>query len=240
MRYRGFEITNCPDSGVERYDSENNQDVICEGFYCQVYPAGDEQYADQLDDFCLAEGFEIDDCSDQALESGIIMYIDENYYMLCDAKADVVALRKKKILSKVVRWIEENESSEELYHILSDTIGMTDDEIIEIGFTSLVPYFDRKIYAQIIAEYLIDKGTERTLSGNIHIPFSEINKRYAVNLPSDLEMLDLIRYSLRDYSDILSDIEIETDFDMMFNTIYCPFAKDDPIDENFLQMNSQM
>lgn len=64
MRYRGFEITSCPDSGVERYNSAKSRDEICEGFFCEIYPASDDQYANRLDTFCLAEGYEIPDTSD--------------------------------------------------------------------------------------------------------------------------------------------------------------------------------
>ena len=56
MRYRGFIITSKPDSGIERYDRESSQDVLCNGYYCQIYDGDDDQYANQLDDFCIAEG----------------------------------------------------------------------------------------------------------------------------------------------------------------------------------------
>ena len=83
MIYRGFEISFCSDSGIERSDHETGKDVICEGYYCQVYPVGDEEYAYQIDDFCLAEGHEIKDCSYEKQEKGIMQYIDEGYYSLC-------------------------------------------------------------------------------------------------------------------------------------------------------------
>ena len=89
MRYRGFEITSCPDSGVERYNSAESRDEICEGFFCEIYPAGDDPYANQLDTFCLAEGYEIPDTSDAALTAGIIKHVDENYYELLESKNEV-------------------------------------------------------------------------------------------------------------------------------------------------------
>lgn len=231
MRYRGFEITSCPDSGVERYDSENSRDVICNGYYCQVYAGDDDQQGQHLDDFCLAEGYEIRDCSYTELERGIARYVDGQYNALLEAQGYYEAERRKELLGRAVCWLGENESGEELYHTLSEVIGMTDDEIREIGFTSLVPYFNRKGYAQTIAEYLIDEGTESTYSGNLHVPFSEINERYAVNLPADKEMLELIRDALLDHSDILSDLETTEDFDMMFYTMYCPRVEDEEVSE---------
>lgn len=37
MRYRGFIITSCFDSGIERYNRETGKDELCKGYYCQVY-----------------------------------------------------------------------------------------------------------------------------------------------------------------------------------------------------------
>ena len=64
MRYRGFEITSCPDSGVERYKEIAKQTERCSGFFCEVYPTDDDLYDNGLDYFCLAEGHEIQDTSD--------------------------------------------------------------------------------------------------------------------------------------------------------------------------------
>lgn len=80
MRYRGFIITSTSDSGIERYDRESSQDVLCDGYYCQIYDGDDDQYANQLDDFCIAEGHEIKDCSYGELERGIARYVDDHYH----------------------------------------------------------------------------------------------------------------------------------------------------------------
>lgn len=232
MRYRGFVITSTPDSDIERYDRAGSQDVICNGYYCQIYAGDDDQYANQLGDFCLAEGHEIKDCSYGELERGIARYVDSQYDDLVENRQYRFAKRQHDLLGRLVCRIGENESGEELYHTLSEVIGMKDDEIRAVGFTSLVPYFNREAYAQTIAEYLVDEGTDDTYSGNIHIPFSDINKRYAVNLPADTEMLDLIRDALLEHSDIISDLETAEDFDMMFYTMYCPYVEGDDIAED--------
>ncbi len=231
MRYRGFIITSTPDSGVERYDIESSRDVICNGYYCQIYAGDDDQYANQLDDFCLAEGFEIKTCSDSELERGIAKYVDGQYETLVDEQQYHFARRQNELVGRLVCCIGKNESGEELYHTLSEDIGMTDDEIRAVGFTSLVPYFNREGYAQTIAEYLIDEGTKDTFSGNLHIPFTEINKRFGVDLPSDKEMLDLIGDALLNHGDIISDLQTSEDFDMMFYTMYCPNVEDDDLSE---------
>ena len=144
MRYRGFEITSCPDSGVERYNSAESRDEICEGFFCEIYPAGDDQYANRLDTFCLAEGYEIPDTSDAALTAGIIKYVDENYYGLLESKNEVKQKRTEELVGRLVCWLGESESGAELYNTLSEAIGMTNEEIREVGFQSLAPFFDRE------------------------------------------------------------------------------------------------
>ena len=95
------------------------------------------------------------------------------------------------ILSRIC-FIGEFQAGEDLYNTLTDQLGMTDDEIRMIGFKSLVPFFDQNCYAQTIAEYMIDEGTELTSSGNYHFSFDEINERFGTNLPSDKAMLDIL------------------------------------------------
>ena len=60
MRYRGFEITTTIDRGIIRHNYNTGEDDICNGYYCQIYPAGDDIYANQLFDFCIAEKYDID------------------------------------------------------------------------------------------------------------------------------------------------------------------------------------
>ena len=106
-----------------------------------------------------------------------------------------------------------------------------------MGFSSLVPYFDRDDYAQTIANYLIDEGTEDTMSGNLHIPFSEINEKFGVTLPDDEDLLDRIKYCIGE-SEAVADIETDEDFDLMFHTAFCPGVEDrfnESEDEEFTQ-----
>lgn len=79
MKYKGYEITSCFDRGVERWNKAENRNEICEGYFCEVYAADDDQYANKLDDFCLAVGYEIPDLSEAALEAGIRHYMDEYF-----------------------------------------------------------------------------------------------------------------------------------------------------------------
>lgn len=225
MRYRGFEIASSYDSGVEHYNSAECRDVICAGYFCEIYPADDYQYADQLDIFWLAEGYEIPDTSYEALVSGIKKYIDDNYYGLQESKNEVKQKRSEELLSRLMCWLGENECGEELYHTLSKNIGMTDEEIRANRFLSLIPFFDREQYAQTIAEYLIDEGTANTYSGNYHFGYTEINERFGVALPVDDELLDMIVNHLD--TNIVSDIITGENIDLMFYTQYCPNVEDE-------------
>lgn len=225
MRYRGFNITNCVDHGIERYDFDKREMKTYDGYYCEIYPGNDDLYANRLDYFCLAAGREIPDMSDQALEDAICKYVDDNISSLKEGRADAVSNRNANLLGRAVCLIGELQSGEELYNTLTDQIGMSDDEIRMIGFKSLVPYFNRDYYAQTIAEYMTDEGSESTSSGNYHFPFGEINERFGTELPSDKEMLDKIVSSFD--PDIVADIDITEDFDLMFCLAYCPNAEED-------------
>ena len=93
MRYRGFEITTTIDRGIIRHNYNTGEDDICNGYYCQIYPAGDDSYAHQLDDFCLAEKYDIPDLTERSLNEAIIGYVDGWYEDLVAEKNDVKSNR---------------------------------------------------------------------------------------------------------------------------------------------------
>lgn len=226
MRYRGFEITSTPDYQIGRRNDLTGGLDYCKGYYCEVYDAKDADFINMFDSFCLAEGYEIKDCSYSSLLAGIAKYVDNSFDSYTESKWDMHGNRTYELLGRALCWIGENESGQELYNILSEDIGMSDEEILEMGHTSLVPYFDRDEYAETIANYLIDEGTQDTVSGNIHIPFSEINNRFAVDLPADKELLSKIEESLVWKSHIVSEFATDEDFDLMFFTVFCPNCED--------------
>ena len=231
MKYRRLYISSCPDSGVQRRNDNTGRDEICEGYYCQVYPVGD-QYTTELDTFCLAEGYEIPDTSDSALQDGIIRYVNDNYHNLKEAIDTAEKKRLKDLVGKLACWLGESEEGAELYTTLSDVIGMTDDEIRSVGFTSLVPYFDREEYAQTIADWMISDGTEHTESGNWIVGYDEISERFAVNLKTDSEMRDMVSHALYDQSDIVADFQMdEDDVSVDFFYAYCPNTPENASDE---------
>lgn len=223
MRYRGFVITSCPDGGIRRQDPDTGSEEICKGFYCQVYPADDDQYAHRLSGFCLAEGYEIPDLKEGSLCQGIVEYVDSTYKALKAGKERAIGKRQRDLLGRAVCWISGHGSGRETYGVLSEMIGMTDDGIRELGVLSLVPYFNREAYAQTIAEYLIETGMENTTSGNWNFAFEEINERYAVNLPDDQVLLEDISRHLSDCSGAVADLCVTDEgVDLDFYYGLCP------------------
>lgn len=223
MRYRGFIITSRYDRWTE--ERTNGSAEECSGFCCQVYNGSDGLYENMLDEFELEVGKDIENMSDEELNRGIILYIDENYERLSEAVSDAISNRNADLLGRLVCYIGENECGKELYDTLSNVICMTDDEIRKAGFLSLAPYFDKEAYAQTIAEYLIDEGTASTFSGNYPFDYTEINERFGVALPVDDELLDMIVDSLD--KDIVADVVTGKDIDIMFYTKYCPNVEDE-------------
>lgn len=223
MRYRGFIITSRYDRWTE--ERTNGSAEECSGFCCQVYNGSDGLYENMLDEFELEVGKDIENMSDEELNRGIILYIDENYERLSEAVSDAISNRNADLLGRLVCYIGENECGKELYDTLSNVICMTDDEIRKAGFLSLAPYFDKEAYAQTIAEYLIDEGTASTFSGNYPFDYTEINERFGVALPVDDELLDMIVDSLD--KDIVADVVTGKDIDIMFYTQYCPNVEDE-------------
>ena len=211
MRYRGFEITSCYDTGIEWYNQQTGEDEICSGYFCEIYPAGDDQYANQLDAFCLAEGHEIADTTQGSLENGIIRYVDGHYGYLQEEKEEVRQKRTEELAGRLIGYLGETQEGAALYRILSRDIGMTDNEIRGMGYGALAPYFDREEYAKTIAEWMMDDGTESTLSGSWAVPFGNLQKRFGVDLKTDTDLRDRVSRVLYDQSDIVADFCMEED-----------------------------
>lgn len=228
MIYRNFNITTIPALELERYNHRTNATDLCDGFYCEIYRVDDDALVNRLDDFTLAEGYEIPKATREYCDRAILDYVDENFWRLDSIRNEVAEERKNDLIGRFISWIGEDQKGAELYDTLSSYIGMTDDEIRQSGFLSLSPYFDRDCYAQTIAEYLIHTGTENTTTGNWHIPFTLVAKNYGVNLATDTEMLDKVCECLQNNGDIVSEVEVGDDeFDMMFYTDFCPYARED-------------
>lgn len=128
MNYRGYCITSTYDSGVER------DNKIVEGYYCEVFRASDENYADKLDDFCLGVGYDISDISSDSLDEALKQYIDDNIVVLNDICYKANIERYKNLIQNALDWFSEHFESEELLDILHEYLDMTDEEIDYFGY----------------------------------------------------------------------------------------------------------
>lgn len=73
MKYGDYWVYTCWDTGIERDNSVTGKTEICNGYYYQAFE--DPDYSKQVDDFCLAIGYEITEDSGEALDKGICEYL---------------------------------------------------------------------------------------------------------------------------------------------------------------------
>lgn len=227
MRYRGFMIDACVDNGVERTDPVTGKEVVCGGYYCRVYRAGD----DQIDDFCLGIGHEIPDGSDESLRRGIREYVDDRFYALQEGKRQIMAERKNELMDRLAGWLVETQDGSKLYEALYNQLGMEDEEMLELGFHALTPYFDRSYYARTIADYIVDHGSAETENGHWRITFSDLNKRYGVDFPNDSKLLQGIEEQLRmGYETTVTGSKIgKRGISVDFDPVCCPKVRMAPV-----------
>lgn len=119
--------------------------------------------------------------------------------------------RTEELAGRLIGYLGETQEGAALYRILSRDIGMTDNEIRGMGYGALAPYFDREEYAKTIAEWMMDDGTESTLSGSWAVPFGNLQKRFGVDLKTDTDLRDRVSRVLYDQSDIVADFCMEED-----------------------------
>ena len=83
MKYRNFHFTTCQDTGIERINKEG-ETVLCNGYYFQIF--ADENYENQIDDFCGAVGFELPDMSQECADQFAMEMIDTQFKEYSRAK----------------------------------------------------------------------------------------------------------------------------------------------------------
>lgn len=218
MRYRGFNIASCPDCGIIRDDDKTGKSKICNGYFCQITI---DDMTD-IDSFTVACGYEMPDLSGESLDNAIRKYVDDNIYALREVVKEEETNRLKILLSRALPLLESSEY-ESLYEILSEKVYMSDIEIWNFCHCDDV---DKSAIATAIAEYLIDIGTETTTTGNWHIGFEEINKRFQIELPEDQEMLNAIENALD--RTVVAEVDTTSDFNLNFYSEYCPNYKGEP------------
>lgn len=202
MRYRGFEI-DC--------NASSDKEMI---YSMSVYDG-----ADDLRKHCLYELYDID--TDGDINEKVMSIVDDNYDEITLNQNYYRSERNRELLGRLATCLRESLDNASLYQTLNELVGMTDDEIRSIGLTDLAPYFDRDCYAQTIAEFITDKGTSDTMSGNYIVPFKELEDRFGVDLSNDEDMRNKVLSAFD--KDVVADVEATEDgFDMIFYTSYCP------------------
>jgi hypothetical protein len=205
-----------------------------------VYDVRDRDRNDCLETFPLAVGHELKDISTENVERAIRNHIDEHAMYLDLMRNEVSVERRNFLIGILACRLGVNLEDGELYDLLSENIGMTDDEIRLCGLQRLAPFFDRETYAYTIAKYMIQRGTESTTTGNWHFGFDDLSERFGIDLKNDSQMVELIEQALWDQGEILSQIDIfDDDFDLMFYLNYCPFSDRDELDEPDEEQDAQ-
>ena len=232
MLYRGFQIVVSGPTIIEKWSREARAVKPYTGVNCEVYDKYDDDMADQLDTFSLAVGPDIPDLRTVHIEKAIRDYVDNHNMYLNLGRNEAMVDRRTILIGRLVSRLGESLEPAELYDLLSENVGMTDEEIRACGYRSLAPYFDRSAYAQTIAEFMIHRGTENTTTGNWHFDFDAIDERFGLDLKNDEEMVELIRQELYKQGDIVSEVDIyDNDFDLMFYLNYCPYSDRDELED---------
>lgn len=138
MIYRNFNIKATPAIDLQRYNYSKNAMDLCNGFYCEIYRVDDDELLERLDDFTLAEGYEISKATSENCDLAIIDYVDNNFWYLDSIRNAVAEDRKNDLIGRLISWIGEDQNGAELYDTLKSFVGMTDDEIRQSGFKSLL------------------------------------------------------------------------------------------------------
>ena len=135
MKVGKYYVSACNDSGIERVDTQGNE-VRCRGYYCQVY--SDPAYKNQVDDFCLAVGYEIPDDSEESLKKGVFEHLGVKQTVLTEK-------RKIELIENFLDWMSEHhENDEDLYYALSERIGFTQEELHEFDIECLDEYYEKE------------------------------------------------------------------------------------------------
>lgn len=228
-KYRGFEVIGKRDDNISRFNAKACTIEKVGGIAFDIFDIEDKIHSDKLVSFSFAFGYDITDGVDGDFEHAVKKLADNQYYNLSVLKEEKAKERKIRQLSMAVSWISKNEEGETLYNILSKELGLSDYDIVNVGHTELLPYFDLEKYAEVIADTIVREGTEGTSSGNWLTSFEEIKDEFGVDLVSDKEMVDHIENALYSiYGDVICEMDIhDNEFDIMYFLNYCPNAEED-------------
>lgn len=78
----------------------------------------------------------------------------------------------------------------------------------------------------VVAEFMMNYGRKRTMSGNYHFEFNEIEEMFGVAVDDKFKE-SIGEYIAENYSDMVAELDMEEDFDFMFYTGCCPYAEEE-------------
>lgn len=233
MLYRGFVIETVGATTCCRWNSTTKCLDKCPALICEVYDQYDDNMEEYLDTFTLAEGYEILDFSTEQIQLGMRNYVDQYDLRLNRDRNEMLLERNNELLGRVASRLGEGLEDGGLYDLLSENVGMTDEEIRACGYKRLATFFDRPAYAQTIAEYMILVGTEGTTTGNWCFDFASLDFRFGLELKNDQEMVQMIRNELYKQIDVVNDVDIYNDeFDVLFYADFCPYVDDEEMQQD--------
>ena len=226
IQYRGFEIVGMRDGNVRRFNVKTGTVDVVGGIHCNIFAIEDNQHFELLSYFNLGIGYEIADIlvfNESDFSKLTKEFIDGQYFDLSAKRITSAENRKYKQLANMVTLFCGDKSDESLFRILTEKVGLTNFDIINIGCVDLVPYFDLDNYAAIIADFIVREGTKNANCNNWIMHFSEIKEQFGVDLVVDVEMLKRITIALYNiYDNMIEQMDVLKDaFDIVYFPSYC-------------------
>lgn len=77
-----------------------------------------------------------------------------------------------------------------------------------------------------VAEYMVIEGCVRTMAGNYHFEFNEIEDLFGMSIDDDFKE-SVGEHIAENYSDMVAELDMEEDFDFLFYTGCCPYAEEE-------------
>ena len=152
-------------------------------------------------------------------------YIDNNYYYLSDKVNKLMLEHKNHIIEGLVRTLERNHNSEEIYSILKKQCRMTIKDIQELRPLSLVGYINKKEYARLISSEMVFDGAGcLTLSSKVLFTEDYFNGKFGIDIVNDTDIRYLIiNELLTAYSDnVVSATVRENEIVIEYEPWCCP------------------
>lgn len=148
--------------------------------------------------------------------------------------------RTEELLCRVLRCINQLESGQRLYRCLHDSIGMSNAEIEEAGYT-LWEYYEKDTprhgaaangiqYASLkkleqqakeAVEFIIQEGTRSTEMGDWEMPFSKLEEETGLSVSGQSYLQDMLCGMLAERVEVSLVSTGESSFDVTYCPEYC-------------------